>query len=284
MSARPVTVVPPTIESVFARAEQSTREYFAKRTERPEEGTIEISGERYILVRAASLSIEFIELITSLYPEATAAEAEHIAADFLFDLAHANGKSDARHLHQQTGTTDPIEKMSLGPTHFAHRGWASVAIDPSSRPVANENFLLVYEHPYSFEADAWRRRGRRAERPVCAMNAGYSSGWCEESFGIPLVAAEMSCRGAGGEACRFLMAPPWRMEEHLSRYGAPARSAGGEVAVPEFFQRKRLEDKLARKQRHIDLLFAQLAERDEEIQRLRAERDVAWRGSAPERS
>lgn len=277
MSTRTVSVPKP-IEEVFARAEKSTRDYFADRSEQPEQGTIEISGERYILIRAASLSVEFVDLIKSLHPDGTEAEAHRIAADFLFDLAHATGKSDARHFHQRTGASDPIEKLSFGPTHFAHRGWASVAIDSASRPVPNENYLLVYDHPYSFEADAWIRCGRRADRPVCAMNAGYSSGWCEESFGIPLIAAEIACRAAGGEACRFLMSPPWRMEEHLARYGAPARSAGGEVDVPEFFQRRRLAEKLQRTRRHIDALTARLAAQQEEIQDLQAKLAALQKG------
>jgi len=263
--------VPPTIESIFAKAEQSTREYFNNRIERPDQGSIEISGERYILIRAASLSVEFVDLIVVQYPEATPAEAQRLAADFLFDLAHANGKSDARHSHQRTGAKDPIERLSLGPTHFAYRGWASVKLDPASRPVPNENYVLVYEHPYSFEADAWQRRGLVAERPVCAMNAGYSSGWCEESFGIPLVATEISCRAAGNDSCRFIMAPPWRMEEHLARHGVATGGARGNVSVPEFFQRKRLEEKLARKDKHIDLLSKRIADYEAEIQRLRGE-------------
>lgn len=265
--------VPASLQAIFARAEQYTRAYFGEKIERPEQGTIEISGERYILVRAASMSVDFVDLIASLYREGTEAEGRRIAADFLFDLAHATAKADARHFHEKLGVSDPIEKLSLGPTHFAYTGRAFVAIHASSRPVANENFLILYDHPYSFESDAWLRQGRRAEGPVCAMSAGYASGWCEESFGIPLIAAETSCRAAGADTCSFLMAPPWRMAEHLARQrgGARAAAPSGEVKVPEFFQRKRLEEKLERKQRHIDQLTAQSARHQEEIAKLRAE-------------
>jgi two-component system cell cycle sensor histidine kinase/response regulator CckA len=263
--------VPPGMEPLFLQAEKATRDYFKNRSEKPEEGSIEISGERYILVRAASMSVEFYDLVASLYHDGQPGEVERITSNFLFDMAHASGKADARHFHQLTGATDPIEKLSLGPTHFAHKGWAFVAIDPDSRPLPNENYFLTYEHPYSFEADAWQRRGRRAEHPVCAMNAGYSSGWCEESFGIPLVATEIACRAAGGESCRFIMAPPWRMEEHLARLGVVTRSAGGKVDVAEFFQRKRLEEKLARKERHLEMLTKRITEHEEEIRQLRSQ-------------
>ncbi|HRI68884.1 MAG TPA: hypothetical protein PK156_31860 [Polyangium sp.] len=250
-------------------AEKYTHEYFRNRLEKPAEGTIEISGERYILVRAASMSVEFFGLVEALYHGDQPDEVHRLTANFLFDFAHANGKADAQHFHQLTGAKDPIQKLSYGPTHFAHRGWAFVAIDPESRPLPNENFFLIYNHPYSFEADAWQRRNRRAQLPVCSMNAGYSSGWCEESFGIPLVATEITCRAAGDDNCRFIMAPPWRMEEHLARHGVASSKAGGKADVAEFFQRKRLEEKLARKERHIEMLAQQLADHEGEIRQLR---------------
>ena len=82
------------------------------------------------------------------------------------------------------------------------------------------------------------------------MNAGYSSGLCEESFGLPLVAVEIECVACGDERCRFIMAPPSRIEQHLEQYGARRQdnSAGradpAAISVPEFFQRLRLEDEL----------------------------------------
>ena len=60
---------------------------------------------------------------------------------------------------------------------------------------------------------------------VCVMNAGYSSGWCEESFAMPLVAAEVECQGRGDAHCRFIMAPPDTIEIHLARYFASHQRA-----------------------------------------------------------
>lgn len=282
MSVTTVDVPAPFVD-IFERAEEYARRYFGAQRQDPTCGTIEISGERYILMRAAAMSIEFTELLSGIYREGTESEARLLAANLLFDLGHAIGKSDAAHFHAHMQVTDPIERLSIGPVQFAFSGWASVKIDPNSRVMPNENYYLSYEHPYSFEADSWIRRGKKATQTVCAMNAGYSSGWCEQSFGVPLSAVEVTCRAQGDAACRFIMSPPWRLQEHLDNYRKIAASAVvsgdgpqsplptvSDARLPEFFQRKRLEDKLRRSQRHIEHLLLEREEKDRELASLRA--------------
>ena len=239
--------VPEGMEPLFAKAEETVAKYFGDRREDPSKGTIEISGERYVLVRAPALSVEFFALVKGLFGPAREEEAEEFARDLLFDLAHSIGKSDARNFHHKMGLADPIERLSAGPIHFAHSGWAFVDISETSRPSPDENYFLLYDHPYSFEADAWIRAGTRSKSRVCIMNAGYSSGWCEESFGVTLVASEIMCRAEGAPHCRFVMAPPHRIQEHIARQAQsqpdlPARSRA--QSVPDFFGRKRLEEEL----------------------------------------
>ncbi len=239
--------VPEVFHPPFLRAQDYVQRYFGASSGDPEHGTVEFSGERYILVRAASMSVEFFDLVASLYADRGEAEARNVANGFLFDIAHALGKADAKAFHAKMGVSDPLEKLSAGPIHFAYSGWAFVDIFPESHPSADEDYYLIYDHPFSFEADSWLRRDKRTDFPVCVMGAGYSSGWCEESFGVPLVAVEIECRARGDEHCRFIMAPPARIEEHLERYraGAADLSARPEsLTVPEFFQRKRLEEAL----------------------------------------
>ena len=144
---------------------------------------------------------------------------------------------------------NPIAKMAAGPIHFAHSGWAFVDIHPDSNPVADPSFYIRYDHPYSFESQAWLDAGSEARFPVCIMNAGYSSGWCEESFGLSLVAIEVQCRAMGHARCRLIMSPPDRLGEHVERYrGNSPDSAGYPQGgdLPEFFRRKRMEDELRR--------------------------------------
>src|SRR5262245_39607295 len=171
--------VPPKMEALFHRAEEIVSRFFSERRDDRTRGTIEIFGERYVLVRAASLSVEFFRVVNDLYGEGRRAEADAFARNILYDLAHALGKSDARNFHAKMSLEDPIARLSAGPVHFAYSGWASVDISPESVPTPDESYYLVYDHPYSFESDAWLRAGRARDFPVCIMNAGYSAGWCE---------------------------------------------------------------------------------------------------------
>ncbi len=279
--------VPPEIAPVFLKAQEYVARYFRDRVHRPDEATITIAGERYVLLRAASMSVEFVELVMSLYQDKGPAEARSVANNLLFDLAHAIGKADARRFHEKMGVTDPIERLSAGPVHFAFSGWAYVHILPESRPSPDDDYFLIFDHPFSFESHAWQAKGQRSEVPVCIMSAGYSSGWCEESFGIPLVSAEVECIAAGGSHCRFIMAPPSRIEAHLARHtaGPPAdarsrRSAAPAiaVAVPEFFQRLRMEDELRKAnellERRVLERTAELSQTNQRLQHEIAERQV----------
>src|SRR2546430_880980 len=144
--------VPEQFREVFARAEDYVRRYFKDRVENPEESTISISGERYILVRAASMSVEFFDLVVSLYQDKGEQEARSVANNLLFDIAHAIGKADAKSFHTRMGVDDPVDRLSAGPVHFAFSGWASVDILPASAPSPDENYYLIYNHPFSFES------------------------------------------------------------------------------------------------------------------------------------
>jgi signal transduction histidine kinase/CheY-like chemotaxis protein/predicted hydrocarbon binding protein len=276
--------VPDQIAPLFLKAQDYVRRYFADRVEDPEHSRIAISGERYILVRAASMSVEFFDLVRKLYQDRGDAEARNVARNLLFDIAHSIGKADARAFAAKMNVEDPIEKLSAGPIHFSFAGWAFVKIYPESRPSPDDQYYLVYDHPFSFEADAWQRAGKPADFPVCVMNAGYSSGWCEESFGLPLVAAEISCQACGDAQCRFIMAPPNRIEEHVARYvaehGGRGRAAGDtSFEVPEYFQRKRMEEELqAAKEdleRRVQERTAELGETNRRLEKEIIERELA---------
>ncbi len=237
--------VPEAYASFFNLAEETVGKYFSQTTIDPTKATIEISGQRYVLLRASSLSVDFLATIKNLYADHGEEEAFAIGRSFLFDIAHVIGMEDAKNFHKQMGVVDPIAKLSAGPVHFAYSGWAFVDISPESSPTPDENCFLKYDHPFSFEADAWIKAGIRSDKPVCIMNAGYSSGWCEESFGVPLTAVEISCKAAGDDTCTFIMASPRKIKQHLARY-VPKSSQSKSIAyqIPSFFERKRVEEEM----------------------------------------
>jgi two-component system cell cycle sensor histidine kinase/response regulator CckA len=210
--------VPEQFEPIFQKAQEYVSDYFSLKRENVSNGKIEIFGERYILIRAASMSVDFFDTIREMLKDWGEEKASEMTRSLLFDIAHTIGKMDARSFHRKMCVFDPIEKLSAGPIHFAYTGWAFVDIFPESRPTADEDYYLIYDHPFSFEADAWEKSGKKSSACVCTMNAGYSSGWCEESFGIPLVASEIMCKARGDSACRFIMAHPSRIRQYLHDY------------------------------------------------------------------
>ncbi len=210
--------VPLKFESMFKAADQFVSEYFSKRTEDPEHGQIVIWNERYILIRAASFSVSLYQILFDILKDHLAEKSESTIRNLLFKIGHSIGKSDAKFFSDKNNIKDPHAKFSAGPIHFAFTGWASVSILPESNPVSSDAFYLIYDHPFSFESDSWLRSGLEVDFPVCFLNAGYSSGWCEHSFGIPLIAAEILCQSKGDETCRFIMSQPSRIRYFINKY------------------------------------------------------------------
>jgi PAS domain S-box-containing protein len=254
--------VPKELQPVLLDMQKLVKEYFGKRQEDYSKGTIELHGDRLILLRAASVSVDFFETIKDLYKDYEEREALTVARSFLFDISHAIAKMDARNFHQKNGIVDPMEKLAAGPIYFAHSGFAFVQILPESHITADENYFSVYDHLRSFEADAWLRRGKRTDCPVCVMNAGYSSGWCEESLGIPLVATEIMCKAKGDDTCRFIMAPPSRIQKCIEQYCSTHSVSQPQAMmyrVPSFFdERKRMETALRQREEQFRTLVCNI--------------------------
>ncbi len=239
---KPKVKAPDAFAPFFKNAEETVGEYFKALKFTPSKGTIEINEERYVLVRASALSYDFLNSFKKLYANRGEDEAINIAKNILFDIAHVIGLEDARNFHKKMKLKDPISKLSAGPIHFAYSGWAFVDILAESKPSPDENYYLKYNHPFSFEADSWLRAGKKSKVPVCIMNSGYSSGWCEESFGIPLTAVEITCRAKGDKHCTFIMAPPNKIDKYLNL--DKKKQADLSVTIPAFLERKTIEEKI----------------------------------------
>lgn len=233
---------PKNYEELFLKIQNKFSDFFGQKIFFPSEGKIEINDERYILMRSSSISYDFFKGLMSLLEKNGEESSFELAADMLFDIAHIIGKKDAEKYHKALKLKDPLQKLSAGPLHFAFTGWAKVEISPESNPVPNENFVLKYIHKNSFEAEAWIKAGKSTEEAVCAMSAGYSSGWCEESFGIPLIAVEIACKAKKDEECSFIMAPPDKIYTYLEQEKVERKN------LPNFFERNLIKRRLQEKE------------------------------------
>ena len=271
--------VPPELQDTFAPVEALVDAFFADLRARPDLGRIDIRGERYVLVRGAALSVEFFGLVRGLFGPERQAEGDAFSRNFLFDLAHALGRSDARRFHDEMGLTDPLARLSAGPVQFAHTGWARVRLLPASHTVPGPDWVLAFDHLSSFEADAWQQAGQVADTPSCMMSAGYSSGWVSESLGQELLASELRCKACGHEECTFVMAPPDRIEDVARRLLAQvAPLATLPAGLPDFFARKRTEDELRRAHDVLEeRVRARTAELEATVRRLEEEKQARER-------
>ncbi|MCX8018659.1 MAG: XylR N-terminal domain-containing protein, partial [Rhodocyclaceae bacterium] len=127
---------------LFERAQALVQAYFRERRFAPEEGCIWIGDQRYVLVRAESLSVSFFEYVRGAYPALDEDDVFSVAGTILYDLAHGMGKADAQVFARKMGIDDPIARLSCGPVHFAYAGWAFVDISPDSAPSMDEHYYL----------------------------------------------------------------------------------------------------------------------------------------------
>ena len=251
-------IVPNNLRAIFDVAEAKVSQYHQSLIVLPEKATINISDQRYVLVRASALSLEFLEGIMSYYSERGEKESLSIGKNILFDLAHLIGVEDARNFQKLMNLKEPLDMLAAGPVHFAYTGWAQVKVKSGSNPTPDQNYVLHYSHPYSFEADSWIKAGKKATEPVCVMNSGYSSGWCEHSFGIKLTAVEISCRAKGDKECVFVMAPPDKIQNYLKKHTEITKNV---PEIPKFLQRKVMEEKLEESLHQKELLLKEIHHR-----------------------
>lgn len=251
--------VPKEVEDVFLEVEKKVASYFSDFQFDPESGEITAFGERYVLFRAGSVSLEYLKFVQERYSDYPKHEAISIGNNFLYDNAKVTGKKDAIAFHKRLNLKEPVEKLSAGPVHFAFTGWANVEILPESKPVADESYKLVFRHHNSFEAQSWIKAGEKSDIPVCTMNCGYSAGWCEESYGMSLTTVEVTCEAKGDPACTFIMAPSDKIEKYVEE--VIDLDSVKNFEIPVFFKRKYTEEKLKESIQQKEMLIQEIHHR-----------------------
>jgi len=202
--------VPPAFEPPFERAEKYVEGLFSQIDRAADKGVLRVGGQRYVLVRCESLYLSWFDALTDTFGEETARE-------FIYNTAREIGQSDAADFARRLGVSDGVERLSCGPVHFAHAGWALVEILADSVPSADASYFLHYYHPNTFESEVLAHRGKRADKPMCLFSAGYSAGWCSEAFQIEVHAREIRCIARADAICEFIMAPLTAIDGHELR-------------------------------------------------------------------
>jgi predicted hydrocarbon binding protein len=207
----PISVkVPPPFAPAFDTAEQFVAGLFNSLVRHPEEGTLRVSGERYVLMRAESFYLAWSEALEASF-------GEEVTRELLYNTARAIGRADCASFCERLGVTDGVARLASGPLHFAHAGWAFVDIHDDSAPSVDDNYFLHYDHPNTFESEVLASKQRTATVPSCVFSAGYSAGWCSEAFGIDVHAREVRCCACGDGRCEFIMSPASRLDEHARK-------------------------------------------------------------------
>ena len=202
--------VPVPLAPAFEMAQAMVRRAFSDIELAPEQGTIRINGERYVLVRADSLYLGWFTALQAVF-------GHKAATGFVYSTAREIGRNDCTAFAEKLGLSEGLSRLATGPIHFAHAGWAFVEIFPDSAPATDDTFFLHYSHPNTFETEVLRARGRESEGGACLFSAGYSAGWCSAAFGLELHAREIRCLASGGARCEFIMAPEPKLDGYAQR-------------------------------------------------------------------
>lgn len=198
--------VPDAFREPFEQAERYVEKFFSRIERMPGQGTLRVGGHRYVLMRCESLYLSWFDALAETFGKET-------ARDFVYNTAREIGRADAADFAKRLDVTDGIERLSTGPVHFAHAGWALVDILPDSTPTSDNSYYLHYYHPNTFESEVLKARGKVLTEPACLFSAGYSAGWCSDAFSLEVHAREVRCTAKGDSSCEFIMTPAVHLDE-----------------------------------------------------------------------
>jgi hypothetical protein len=193
---------------LIERARREAGAYQRRLTRDPTTGAVVLADEPHLLVPTRVVGRDLPgELRESVGPE--------LAAEVMYRLGFLTAASQAAAFYRDRGVAEPEwEYRTLaGPFYAAWTGQGEAEM-LIWEPSIEDDFLVVWESGNSLGALQAMKDGVRAR--ACHLFAGYSAGWCSEATGQRLQTTEIACRAEGLAHCRFVVANPKRMEEHLA--------------------------------------------------------------------
>lgn len=155
----------------------------------PDKGTVEIRGQRFLLVPASFISAIEDRLIQDFGRE--------IAATFLYEVGKTAGRSYvemAKRLGFKTETSEDVRRIleKLGTLG----GWARVELVKADMKARRA--IIRWWNGVSV-------RDRKSEAPVCHIGRGLMAGGAEVIFGTGCEAIERRCEAMGHEFCEVVV-------------------------------------------------------------------------------
>ena len=176
----------------------------------PDDGRIWLSGQRMVLVHAASLAALRRELMSTIGRDHT--------RRLLLRAGFAAGGRDAQLARQVRPDASLFHAFSVGPQLHMLEGSVRVTPQVFEADAEKEHFLGVFRWDFSWEAEVHARDFGPQEQPVCWMLLGYASGYTTAFFGKPALYKEVQCASCGPDHCliegRF--ADEWPEDESMA--------------------------------------------------------------------
>ncbi|KAL6061693.1 Ras guanine nucleotide exchange factor bud5 [Balamuthia mandrillaris] len=171
---------------------------------------------------------------------------EELTAKLLYDFGYVSGMGDCRAFSKYSGKTG-MDLYGLGPMMFVYSGRSTLDMKDAFLTVTEDVFRSIGKQPFSFEADAWRKRkipppklhpsvrkvpGDKKEEKyttVCNYWCGFAAGWTDACFNTKFCCVELFCRARGDPYCYCIVTYPHQAETHVKEcyksFGLPDKSS-----------------------------------------------------------
>jgi predicted hydrocarbon binding protein len=215
------------LAEVLDRAQEAVHTYHAALRREPESARVSIDSLPHVLVPRGVIGADLLRILDDLVGAPG-------AGTVMYRLGQQIGARQAAAFldHCDGHGADVRFRLLTWPLHLAWSGYGTVSL-LVWEPHLDGRFAVLWESENSCCATEALAEGRRAR--ACHLLAGYSAGWSAQATGLPIAAAELSCRAEGVGRCRFLLAHPDGLDEHLR----DARFYGPSAEYPRLDQEPR---------------------------------------------